>query len=79
MLLQHRHVQTLLEQDKMEFRDCIERVEPLKDHFKGYDSARINCVQEYRAALKTQIPLVATMYDGYLKNFKPNDLVLQNN
>ena len=69
LLLIRRHAETLLDNNKTEFSACMERAESLKDGLKGYDSARFKCISDYKNNLKTQIPLVNTMYEGYLKNF----------
>ena len=59
----------MLLNSKDEFAKCMQNAEVLKDAAKGYDSARFNCLSDYKNDLKRSIQPVTTMYEGYLKNF----------
>ena len=59
----------MLLNSKDEFAKCMQNAEILKDAAKGYDSARFNCLSDYKNDLKRSIQPVTTMYEGYLKNF----------
>lgn len=53
LLLIRRHAETLLDNNKVEFKKCMEHAENLKDAAKGYDSARFKCISDYKNELKS--------------------------
>ena len=40
---------------------------------RGYDTARMNCVNNYKSELKKQVPNLNQIYDGYQRNFQAHD------
>ena len=55
----------------------MQNSEALKDAVKGYDSARFNCLAEYKNGLKSSVLPVQTMYEGYLKNFNADGTLVK--
>ena len=45
----------MLLNSKDEFTKCMQNAESLKDAAKGYDSARFNCLTDYKNDLKRSI------------------------
>ena len=45
---------------------------------RGYDTARMNCVNNYKEELQKQVPTLNQIYDGYLRNFQAHDGSLVN-
>jgi len=45
----------MLLNSKDEFAKCMQNAEVLKDAAKGYDSARFNCLSDYKNDLKRSI------------------------
>ena len=67
----------MLMNSKDEFTKCMQNAESLKDAAKGYDSARFNCLTDYKNDLKRSIQPVSTMYEGYLKNFNSDGSLIK--
>ena len=56
MMLVQRHAEVLHTNAKQDFDRCIKRAEPLQTEMKGYDTARWNCISDYKNELKARVP-----------------------
>ena len=56
LLLIRRHANVLLDNNLKEYQRCLQDAEQFKSKMKGYDTARWNCLSDYKNELKARVP-----------------------
>ena len=72
LLLVRRHAQTMLLNARDDYKVCMTDAEE-KIGQRGYDTARMGCLNGYKADMKKQVPSLNQIYEGYQRNFQAHD------
>ena len=73
MLFVRRHAGVIVTNARTDLAECFDRVDDVYKGKLGYDSGRRQCVNKMKESLDKQVPIMNTMYDGYMKNFNTAD------